>query len=426
MGRALTLQARGLAAVIVAICAALLALPGSRVARAEGTFGAFIEGLWPDARDVGVPRAVFDRAFAGVTPDLSLPDLLIPGRDAAPKRGQAEFTQPATAYLNAASLANLAAEGRTLLARHKATLERIEREIGVDRYALLAIWGRETAFGAEKTPHDAIRVLATQAYLGSRKEMFRTELIAALRILALGVPRADLKSSWAGAFGLTQFMPTEYFKNGVDFDGDGRIDLAHSVADALASAARQLKEKGWVLGQPWGYEVMVPAASSCALEGPPGSRTVAEWLAMGFKRPGNKLFRPADLNAQAYLMMPAGAHGPAFLALENFQVIRRYNTSDLYALYVGNLADRIAGGGNFETPWAPVAQPATKLVADLQTRLKALGYPMDKIDGKIGSNTRRQIGIFETDARLTVDCWPTPGVLDAAVARKAQAAAPAP
>ena len=385
-------------------------------AHAESEFQAFLASVWPDASSAGVPRPVFDAATNGLTPDLSLPDLVLPGRSESPGRGQAEFTQPASAYLNAASLASLAGEGRALLAKHKATLERIEREIGVDRYALLAIWGRETAFGSEKTPHDAIRVLATEAYLGRRKELFRAEFIAALKMLAAGVPRADMKSSWAGAVGLTQFMPTEYFIHGTDFDGDGRIDLAHSVADALASAARQLKDKGWVLGQPWGYEVSVPSASSCALEGPPGTRKLSQWLAMGFKRTGGKPVRPADLDADAYLMMPAGSHGPAFLALENFQVLRRYNTSDLYALYVGNLADRIAGGGAFDTPWAPVAQPATRLVADLQTRLKTLGYPMDKVDGKIGSNTRRQIGIFESHRGLSVDCWPSPGVLDAALA----------
>ena len=397
-------------AFVLAAVMSVLAAP----AWAESEFTAFLSGLWPEARDAGVPRPVFDSAIFGLAPDLSLPDLVLPGRGAAPERGQAEFTQPAQAYVNPAALASLAGEGRALLAKHKGTLERIEREIGVDRYALLAIWGRETAFGTERTPHDAIRVLATEAYLGKRKEMFRAELIAAFRMLAAGVPRSDMKSSWAGAVGLTQFMPTEYFKHGVDFDGDGRIDLAHSVADALASAALQLKDKGWVLGQPWGYEVMVPATSSCALEGPPGTRKLSEWMALGFKRLSGKLFRPADLNSDAYLMMPAGAHGPAFLALENFQVLRRYNTSDLYALYVGNLADRIAGGGNFETPWAAVAQPATKLVTDLQTRLKVLGYPMDKIDGKIGSNTRRQIGIFESEHGLKADCWPTAAVLAAA------------
>ena len=408
----------------VVFVAATLALAAP--ARANTEFAAFLAGLWLEAHEAGVPRPVFDQAIAGLTPDLSLPDLVLPGRSTAPERGQAEFTQPAQAYLNAASLASLAGDGRALLAKHKATLERIEREIGVDRYALLAIWGRETAFGTEKTPHDAIRVLATEAYLGKRKELFHAELIAALKMLAAGVPRADMKSSWAGAVGLTQFMPTEYFKHGIDFDGDGRIDLAHSVPDALASAARQLKDKGWVLGQPWGYEVSVPTGSSCALEGPPGTRKLSEWMALGFKRIGGKLFRPADQVADAYLMMPAGAYGPAFLALENFQVLRRYNTSDLYALYVGNLADRIAGGGNFETPWAAVPQPATKLVADLQTRLKALGFPMDKIDGKIGSNTRRQIGIFESAHGLKPDCWPTPAVLDAALKAPVPAAAAAP
>ena len=398
------------ASVALMIAALSMAVP----ARAE-TFAAFLDGVWPEAKEAGVPRKVFDEAIAGLTPDMSLPDLVIPGKEQVSERGQAEFTQPAQNYIRPDTLASLASQGRALLAQHKVTFERIEREIGVDRYGLLAIWGRETAFGTYKLPNDAIRVLATQAYIGKRKDMFRAEFIAGLRMLAAGVPRADMKSSWAGAVGLTQFMPTEFFKNGIDFDGNGKIDLVHSVPDALASAARQLKEKGWVLGQPWGYEVVVPASASCALEGPPGIRKLSEWIAMGFKRTGAKMFRPADLDHDAYLMMPAGTHGPAFLALENFQVIRRYNTSDLYALFVGNLSDRIAGGGNFDTPWGTVAQPATKLVADLQTRLKALGYPMDKIDGKIGSNTRRQIGIFETAAGRKPGCWPTQEVLAAAM-----------
>lgn len=389
-------------------------LATASITRAE-TFAAFLDGIWPEAQQAGVPRKVFDEATAGLTPDMSLPDLVIAGREQAPERGQAEFTQPASAYIRPDTLASLAAQGRALLVQHKTTLERIEREIGVDRYGLLAIWGRETAYGTYKLPNDAIRVLATQAYTGKRRELFRAEFVAGLKMLAAGVPRVDMKSSWAGAVGLTQFMPTEFFKHAVDFDNNGRIDLAHSVPDALASAARQLKEKGWVLGQPWGYEVVVPAGASCAEEGPPGIRKLSQWTAMGFKRTGGKLFRPADLDQDAYLMMPAGTHGPAFLALENFQVIRRYNTSDLYALFVGNLSDRIAGGGNFDTPWASVPQPATKLVADLQTRLKALGYPMDKIDGKIGSNTRRQIGQFEAAAGRPPGCWPTPEVLAAAL-----------
>lgn len=402
----------GLRSSLVIACL-LLAVPFAQAAQADPGFRAFIEGLRPDAIAAGVPAAVFDRNMTGLEPDLSLPDLMIPGKPAA-AADQAEFTQHPTAYLKPERLASLANLGRKLAAVHEAALSRIEREIGVDRSGLLAIWGRETAFGTYKLPHDAIRVLATQAYVGRRKDMFRMELIAALKLIASGLPRADLKASWAGAVGLTQFMPSEFDKHGVDFDRDGKVDLVRSVPDALASAAKQLKDKGWILGQPWGYEVVVPATSSCALEGPPGQRKLKDWIALGFKRTGGKAFRDADLDADAYLMSPAGAHGPAFLALENFQVIRRYNTSDLYALFVGNLADRIAGGGDFDGRWADVAQPSTKLVTDLQQRLQVLGYPIDKIDGKIGSNTRRQIGVFETAAGLKPRCWPAPDVLQAA------------
>jgi lytic murein transglycosylase len=403
-----------LAMLVIGVASGLMR-PAS--AAPDPAFRAFLDAVRPEAEAAGVSRALFDQTTAGLEPDWSLPDLVIPGRATTTERGQAEFTQHPTDYLKRERLQSLAALGRQLALQHKATLERIEREIGVDRHGLLAIWGRETAFGTYKLPHDAIRVLATQAYAGRRKDQFRAELIAALKLIAGGIPRADLKASWAGAVGLTQFMPTEFAKHGVDFDSDGRVDLVRSVPDALASAAKQLKDKGWVLGQPWGYEVVVPVGSSCALEGPPGARKLSEWASLGFARPGGKLFRPADLGAEAYLMMPAGGFGPAFLALENFQVIRRYNTSDLYALFVGNLADRIGGGGDFETPWAAVAQPATKLVTDVQTRLQALGYPMDKIDGKIGSNTRRQIGAFETDAGLKPKCWPSPEVLRAAIAQ---------
>ncbi len=401
-----------LAAVFTALAATLFAM--SSTAAASAGFKVFLAEVRPEAIAAGVPAAIYDRNVDGLEPDFSLPDLVIPGKPAM-KRGQAEFTQHPTDYLKRERLASLASLGRDLAAKHRATLERIEREIGVDRNGLLAIWGRETAFGTYKLPHDAIRVLATQAYTGRRKELFRAELISALKLIAGGIARDDLRSSWAGAVGLTQFMPTEFEKHGLDFDRDGRVDLVRSVPDALASAAKQLKDKGWVAGQPWGYEVTVPPAATCALEGPPGSRTLRAWQELGFKRTGGRSFRDADLDAPAYLMMPAGAHGPAFLALENFQVIRRYNTSDLYALFVGNLADRIGGGGDFDGAWANVAQPSSALVNDLQARLQALGYPIDKIDGMIGSNTRRQIGAFETTAGLAPRCWPAPDVLRAAL-----------
>jgi lytic murein transglycosylase len=378
---------------------------------AADAFRTWLEGLWPEAQGLGVSRTTFDTAFRGLKPDYKLPDLIIPGRKRDDSAGQAEFTSSAMAYLNPKYLRSLAVQGRKFLLQHARSIERIEKATGVDRTIIVAIWGRETAYGQHKLRHDAIRVLATQAYVGRRKDKFRTDLLYALKMLQDGVPRAKMRSSWAGAIGLTQFMPSEYYTHADDGDGDGKVDLFDSVPDALASAARQLANKGWVKGLRWGYEARLPKGGDCSLEGPPGARSIGDWARLGFERAGPERFRTGELPHQAYLMMPSGAYGPAFLATENFQVIRRYNTSDLYALFVGNLADRIAGGGDFYTPSATIAQPRTAQVKEIQKRLIDLGYGLQKIDGKIGSNTRRQVGTYQKKNGLKIDCWPTQAVL---------------
>jgi hypothetical protein len=206
-------------------------------------------------------------------------------------------------------------------------------------------------------------------------------------------------------------MPSEYYGHADDGDGDGKVDLFDSVPDALASAARQLANKGWVRDLRWGYEVRLPEHGDCSLEGPPGERTIGEWMGLGLQRAGKRPFRPEERSIRAYLMMPSGAYGPGFLATENFKVIRLYNTSDLYALFVGDLADRIAGGGGFHVPAAKIAQPRTAQVKEIQEHLSRLGFPMDKVDGKIGSNTRRQVGTYQKRHGLKIDCWPTKEVL---------------
>jgi lytic murein transglycosylase len=387
-----------------------LAASGSP-ALADPAFRAWLEVLRPEAETAGVSRATFDTAFRGLEPDLTLPDLLLPGREQkADSRGQSEFTSPPAKYLDTSNLARLAADGRALAAKHKTALERIEREIGVDRYSILAIWGRETAFGSYKLPHDAIRVIATQAYLGRRKDLFRNELIEALKMLQAGVSRSDMRSSWAGAVGLTQFMPSEYFKYAHDLDGNG-IDIFHSVPDALASAARQLQGKGWVRGETWGHEVVIPPKADCAFEGPTQERPISEWARLGFQRADGKPWQKVELGLGAYLMSPGGAYGPSFLVFENFKVIRLYNTSDLYAVFIGNLADRIAGGGDFKAPWGATGAQKTSVIEEIQQRLKASGYEVDKIDGKVGSNTRKLIGTYQRASKLKVDCWPTDAVL---------------
>lgn len=395
---------------VTGVIAALMMVVSPAPASADA-FGDFIEGLWPEAQAQGISRATFDAAFRGIKPDYSLPDLVVEGRKRDDSAGQAEFTKSAFEYLNPKYLSTLSVQGRKFLKEHEKEIINIEKKTGVDRYIMVAIWGRETAYGTHKLPHDAIRVLATQAFTGRRKDEFRLELLSALKMLQSGVPRSKMRASWAGAVGLTQFMPTEYFQHLEDGDGDGKVDIFESVPDALASAARQLANKGWVRGLRWGYEVHMPENGDCSLEGPPGERTIGEWRKLGFQRTGGTGFTANEDDIRAYLMMPSGAYGPGFLATENFKVIRLYNTSDLYALFVGDLADRIAGAGGFHVPAAKVPQPRTAQVKEIQERLSKLGYPMDKIDGKIGSNTRRQVGTYQKANGLKIDCWPTDAVL---------------
>lgn len=381
---------------------------------ADSAFDAWREALWPEAAAMGISRSTFDAAFKGVTPDLDLPDLATPPSGRAPtrKRDQAEFVRPPQDYLDRALLSRLGNQGRELLSKHAETLAKIERQLGVDPHVVLAIWGRETAFGQYRLPHYGIRALATQAYLGRRKEMFRQELLHALKMLEDRVITiATMRTSWAGAMGLTQFMPSEFYSMAVDLDGDGRKDIWGSIGDALASAANQLKQKGWVTGLPWGFEVKVPNKAACNLEDHGNVRPISEWAKLGFKPAAGAAFRPQDNDTSAYLLMPAGAFGPAFLVTENYVVIRRYNTSDLYALFVANLSDRIRGGSDFVTPWAGVAQVPTRDIEEIQTRLQAAGAQISKIDGRIGSNTRGVIGRYQAARGLAVDCWPTPALL---------------
>ena len=403
-------RARGAAVSILLVVCLLPALVGMAVA--EPAFQAFVEALWPEAQAAGVSRATFDRAFKGVEPDLTLPDLILPGRPQDGAKGQAEFTRPPQDYLSRPQLIKLADQGRALRGKHAKTLAEVERQLGVDGPVVLAIWGRETAFGSHKASHYAIRVLATQAYLGRRKEMFRAELIAGLRLLQDGVLTVEtMRSSWAGAMGLTQFMPTEFYGSGHDLDGDGRIDLFNSVPDALGSAAKQLKQKGWAKGLPWGYEVRLGATVDCANEGPANAQLIGEWAKRGVARADGRAFPASELTQPAYLMSPGGSFGPQFLVTENFKVIRAYNTSDLYAVFVGHLGDRIAGGGDFVAPWSLIKQLAPKDIEDVQRRLKEQGYAVDKADGKIGSITRWQIGLYQRATKQPVDCWPTEGLL---------------
>jgi lytic murein transglycosylase len=290
-------------------------------------------------------------------------------------------------------------------------LDAIERQFGVQPSVLLAIWGRETAFGGYRLPHDALRILATQAYTGRRKDMFRGEFLVALKMLQDGVPREKLRSSWGGAMGLTQFLPSEFYKHGVDFDGDGRVDIWTSIPDALASAAKQLANKGWQRGERWAYEVRVPAGVDCTIAQPGHVMAIGEWLKHGYAPAYGRKLSPDELRSEASLLLPEGTYGPAFLAPKNYFVIKDYNFSDLYVLFVGHLSDRILDARPFETPWSKNTQLRTEQVEAMQRTLTARGFYGDKIDGKAGMLTRSALGAYQKANGLKLDCWPTTDVL---------------
>jgi len=258
------------------------------------------------------------------------------------------FLDPAAAIAQAE---RLAAEGARLRAQHAATLEGIEKKFGVPGQVVLAIWGRETDFGRYTLPYDGLRVLATQAYVGRRKDTNRNEFILALKLLNDGeVTRKDLRASWAGATGLTQFLPSEFYKHAIDFDGDGHKDIWHSVPDALASAAEQLVNKGWQKGVRWAYEVIPPANVDCTSGVPEVTKPLREWLREGFVPVRGQQLSGAEQAEDASLLQPEGIYGPSFLATKNYFVIKEYNFSDLYVLFVGHLADRMVSPLPFATP----------------------------------------------------------------------------
>lgn len=381
---------------------------------ADEGFARFIASVWPEAQQAGVSRATFDSVTSGLEPDYRLPDLILPGRPATGAPSQAEFVQVPADYLKESTIARLASEGQRLMRKHEPTLKAIEKRLGVPATIILAIWGRETDYGRYALPYDAVRVLATQAYVGRRKDQYRQEFIEGLLLLQRGVvSRKNFRASWGGAVGLTQFLPSELAKHGVDFDGDGRVDIWSSVPDALASAAQQLVNKGWQPGLRWAYEVRPPAHADCTEGVPEVRRPIGEWLRAGFLPVRGQKLSAAEREQPASLLQPEGIHGPSFLTTKNYFVIKEYNFSDLYVLFVGHLADRMTSPLPFATPWSASTQLRSRDVEAMQRHLTRLGLYKDKIDGKAGMLTRAALGAYQKSAGLKVDCWPSDGVLRA-------------
>jgi membrane-bound lytic murein transglycosylase B len=370
---------------------------------AAADFGNCIERLWPDAAQRGFSRATFEHFTAGLTPDLSIMDKL----DAQP-----EFTKSTWDYLDVLVSDERIARGREMLTQYAPTFAAVERAYGVDPAIIAAIWGVESNYGTLGGDRPVIRSTATLACVGRRQDYFREEFLSTLEILARGdVPAERLVGSWAGAFGPTQFMPSSFKRYAVDFDGDGRRDVVDSIPDVIASTANNLKTDGWVAGQRWGYEVVLPQNFDYLLANRSKQMSLRQWEALGIRRAGGGSFRDPD--ARAYLLLPAGARGPAFLMLQNFRVIMKYNPAEAYALAIGHLADRLRGGGPFLQPW-PREERALSLDEryEMQQLLARRGFDTGEPDGMFGPRTRLAIRNYQASIGEIPDGFASSGLLD--------------
>jgi membrane-bound lytic murein transglycosylase B len=355
------------------------------------------------ALDAGIKADVFDAAIKGISFDENAIT-----RD----RNQSEFTKTIWEYLKTATSDLRIENGKKALALHRAALEEIEAQYGVDKEVVVAVWGLESAYGTFRGGDSVLKSLASLAYDGRRQEFFEAELLEALRILQAGdTTPAQMKGSWAGAMGHTQFMPSSFQLYAVDFTKDGKRDIwGDDPRDALASTAAYLKHFGWIADQPWGVEVMLPDGFDYLLADRKVQRSPAEWAAVGVLNTSGEAVPDHGL---ASILLPGGSDGAAFMIFSNFEVIERYNTADAYVIGIGHLSDRIAGGAPIVQGWPTQDRSLTfDERIDLQTQLTALGFDTVKIDAKIGPLTINAVREFQLAQGLLPDGYASPRLLD--------------
>jgi len=344
-------------------------------------FSHFLRSLAPLAKRAGVASAVFEEAVKGLAPD---PALL---KEAS---RQPEFETPIWIYLRTAAGPERTEQGRRAAAQWARPLSAIQQRSGVAGQIVLAAWGMEADFREPAQTRDVVRSLATLAYARPRSPQFKTEFVDALVMIQRGLAaRRQLRGSWAGAMGMPQFMPSAYLKYALAFDGRGPADIWTSVPDSLASIANFFAKSGWTRGLPWGFEAAIPAGFAWRSL----RADFATWKRLGLRRLDGAAL---PLEGEADLFAPAGAAGPAFLLTSNYWIIKLYNNSDSYALSLGVLSDRIAGGPGVRRPWPPGARllsRSERIV--LQQSLAALGFYRGLNDGKIGPATRAAVHAFQ-------------------------------
>jgi lytic murein transglycosylase len=362
------------------------------------SFAHFVAKLWPDAHAKGITRSTFERAMHGVTPDK---------RVIAAIHRQPEYGKPFGAYVDALASHARVVRGRQKARRWAKSFGAIEKKYHVERWVLLAIWGMETDYGAAKDRWDVFRSLATLSYIGYRNPYFRNELIVAMGIMQRDrIPRARMVSSWAGAMGQTQFMPSNYVDYAIDASGDGRADIWSNVTDVLGSTANYLHKGHWRYGLPWGFEVHVPKGFDYRVS----RDSFAGWLKRGVRPIDGKTF-PRE--GRGILFFPAGAKGPAFIATTNYAVLKEYNNSDAYAVAVGHLADLLRGGPPIQAKWpADDHQLSRPARIALQKKLAALGYKVDDFEGHIDFDLRDNIRAEQVKFGMVPDGNPTPALLE--------------
>ena len=363
----------------------------------------------------GIGSALFDRHVRTVVPDTSVLRLL---------DSQPEFKTPIWDYLAGLVDEERVADGRQMLQRHADVLSRVEAAYGVDPATVVAVWGVESDFGDTFGKRPLLQSLTTLSCMGRRQDFFRGELLATLRIIRDGDVTADkLVGSWAGAFGHTQFIPSTYRRLAVDFDGDGRRDLVDSIPDALASTANYLKRAGWRTGEPWGYEVAVPARFSGA-HGRTRRQPLSHWVGQGITRVDGSPIAPDG--RRSALVMPAGRDGPAFLVFRNFDAIYSYNAAESYAFAIALLSERLRGRPGLVRDW-PTDDPGLSRLQrrELQQLLLDRGHDIGEIDGIVGGNTRAAIVLEQQRLGRPPDGRASQGLLRALKVTRPVPAAPA-